>query len=671
MSEVGPLQAGDPQWLNTYRLLGRLGSGGQGTVYLGADPAGQRVAIKVLHSRLAGKTRARERFLREVTAARAVAPFCTAQVLDVDVVGDEPYIVSEYIDGVPLSRLVAEHGPRDAGSVERLAIGTAAALAAIHRAGIVHRDFKPSNVLCGSDGPRVIDFGIARALDLSVSQSTETVGTPAYMSPEQISGQPVGPSSDVFSWAVTMVYAATGAPAFGTDTIAAVFGRILYSEPDLSEITGPLRPLLVSCLNKDAAERPTTTELMLLLVGHDRPQQIARSPSDDVAPSHQTTVTDTVITAPPGSKALPGTGPRRRLMGLGLIAFGLVAILLLVSGWLWHGQQPTTAATRPAGDAFGAPIGRPLTGHTAEVISVAGGTVGHRPVAVSGSFDTTIRVWDVTTARPIGRPLTGHTNAVAAVALTSLGGRPVAISGSDDRTIRLWDLTGERPTRAPIYGPRAAVWVVVPATVGGRPVIVSAGVNGTIETWDPASGTRIGNSITANSDDIGALAVTSLDGRPAVAAPSGNAIRLWDLTTGARVGRPMTGHTGMVMALAAGTLNGHPILVSGGQDHTVRVWDVTSGTEIGAPFTGHTLPVGALAITELDDHPIAISGSDDRTVRVWDLTRGNELGRPFTGHTGPVRSVSTAIHRGHPVALSAGNDKTVRIWGLGPPYPSG
>lgn len=257
-------QLNRPEWIGHYRVLQMLGRGGQGAVYLAMAPNGVRVAVKVLHD-LVDET-ARARFAREVDAARRVATFSTARLLDVSITGQHAYIVSEYVEGPSLEQLVRKHGPRDEDSLTRLALSTAGALAAIHKAGVVHRDFKPSNVLIGPDGPRVIDFGIARALDQMTVTQGKMIGTPPYMSPEQLSGTAVGPASDVFSWAVTMMFAATGRPAFGEDTVPAVFNRVLTFHPDLSPLPPALRTIVGACLHKRPEDRPTASDVMLAIV---------------------------------------------------------------------------------------------------------------------------------------------------------------------------------------------------------------------------------------------------------------------------------------------------------------------------------------------------------------------------------------------------------------------
>jgi serine/threonine protein kinase len=264
MPDAHPLRSGDPERLGAYEVLGRLGEGGQGAVFLGRG-AGEYVAIKLLHSGLTADDSARARFVRELEVAKRVARFCTAQVIDADVAGDQPYIVSEYVPGLSLHKLVSAEGPRGGGALERLAISTLTALTAIHQAGIVHRDFKPHNVMLGPDGPRVIDFGVARAY--AAAGETQNVGTPAYMAPEHFTGGNVGPAADMFAWGTTMAYAANGRPAFGNDEMAAVMHRILTGEPDLGDLPSPLREVVIACLAKDPDQRPTAREAQEMLVG--------------------------------------------------------------------------------------------------------------------------------------------------------------------------------------------------------------------------------------------------------------------------------------------------------------------------------------------------------------------------------------------------------------------
>ncbi|MDA0637935.1 serine/threonine-protein kinase, partial [Nonomuraea sp. MCN248] len=266
---MSELRADDPRRLGAYQLSARLGHGGQGVVYLGHTGQGARVAIKLLHASLSADPVVRRRFLAEIEAVRRVAPFCTAQLLDADLEGDRPYLVSEYVDGVSLREHVADQGPRTGGSLHRLAIGTATALGAIHRAGVVHRDFKPGNVLLSLDGPRVIDFGISRLMDGAATTGKIPIGTPAYLAPERIKGEPAGPPADLYAWALTVAFTATGRHAFTGVTHQEVLARILYGKPDLGTLSGQLRAIVDACLAPDPADRPDAEEVLRRLLGQD------------------------------------------------------------------------------------------------------------------------------------------------------------------------------------------------------------------------------------------------------------------------------------------------------------------------------------------------------------------------------------------------------------------
>jgi eukaryotic-like serine/threonine-protein kinase len=276
-----PLEPGDPIRLGRFELLGRLGEGGQGIVYLGrgTNPGEERVAVKVLRSTVDANVL--ERLARELDAIHQVQPFVTAGVIEASAEGDRRYVVSEFIDGPSLQERVDEQGPLSEGDLQRLAVGTATALTAIHGAGVVHRDFKPANVLLGPDGPRVVDFGIARLTDAATITSG-LIGTPSYVAPEQLAGQRPTSAVDIFAWAVTMIYAATGHLAFGADSVPAVMHRIMYEEPDVTALPPSLRAVVLECLDKDPARRPSARDLLLRLVDPSAPRTPAGPPADDL-----------------------------------------------------------------------------------------------------------------------------------------------------------------------------------------------------------------------------------------------------------------------------------------------------------------------------------------------------------------------------------------------------
>jgi serine/threonine protein kinase len=306
--QADALRPGDPKRLGSYELLGRLGDGGQGIVFLGRAENGTDVAIKLLHRELTADDMARTRFLREIEFAKQVASFCTAQIIDADIEGERPYLVSEYVPGPSVLQLVQTEGPISGGALDRLAIGTATALVAIHQAGVIHRDFKPANVLIGPGGPRVIDFGIARVFDSNNTMTSRVIGTPAFMSPEQMRGREFGKQADIFCWAATMMYAATGRPPFGNDSIPAVIQRALNDEPELGDIAEPLRGLVVDCLAKNPADRPTARQLLMRLLGQeDAVIGPAAAPPANADPA-AILVKIAEATARPSPDAQPGAG---------------------------------------------------------------------------------------------------------------------------------------------------------------------------------------------------------------------------------------------------------------------------------------------------------------------------------------------------------------------------
>ncbi|GGS66862.1 hypothetical protein GCM10010156_27170 [Planobispora rosea] len=339
MPETAPLRPGDPPRLGDYELKGRLGEGGQGVVYLGESEKGERAAIKLLHVRFTGMAHARSRFARELAAARRVEAFCTARVLDADLDGETPYIASELIDGPSLRQVVERDGPLTGEALEKLAIGTITALAAIHHAGIAHRDFKPDNVLLATDGPRVVDFGIAKIIDESGTITTRAVGTPAYMAPEQIAGEEVGCPADVFAWGSTMVFTATGQAPFAKETIVATLNRVVNHEPDLSALPEDLRPVVAACLAKDQARRPTADEVLRRLLGH--PAQDAEVSDEVLAEGVQAATVDLTQADRPGRAA----GRRWPALAGGVAAVGLAAAFAFVQLGPTFGDGVTASPT--------------------------------------------------------------------------------------------------------------------------------------------------------------------------------------------------------------------------------------------------------------------------------------------------------------------------------------
>ena len=263
VASVEPLAEDDPRQVGGFRLQARLGAGGMGRVYLGYSPGGRPVAVKVVHPELARDPEFMQRFRREVAAAQAVSGAYTAAVVSAGPGDSPPWLATAYVPGPPLVDLVAMVGPLPVEAVWRLAGGLAEALQAIHAQGLVHRDLKPGNILVAADGPRVIDFGISRTTSGTVVTATQvTVGTPAYMSPEQAQGFPVGPASDIFSLGSVLAFAATGVSPFGGGEAFSIGFRVVHGEADLARVPAALRPVIDACLAKDPDARPAVGRLM-------------------------------------------------------------------------------------------------------------------------------------------------------------------------------------------------------------------------------------------------------------------------------------------------------------------------------------------------------------------------------------------------------------------------
>ncbi|MGH3218220.1 MAG: serine/threonine-protein kinase, partial [Streptosporangiaceae bacterium] len=293
-----PLLASDPTQVGRYRLTARLGAGGMGVVYLGAAEDGTPVAVKLLRPELADDPEFRTRFNREVSALTRVMGVCTVRVIEADTESRQPFLVTEYADGPTLSEYVATFGPPPQDMLFGLATGLAEALTAIHGIGIVHRDLKPSNVLLTRSGPKVIDFGIAHTFEAtSLTVAGMTVGSAGFMAPEQVMGH-AGTAADVFCWALTIAYAASGRSPFGAGAPDAIMFRILHADPDISAVPERIRPQVTSALAKDPHNRPTARDLLAKL-------------TDTTSPNRSANATKTILseTWRPPPRQSPSQGP--------------------------------------------------------------------------------------------------------------------------------------------------------------------------------------------------------------------------------------------------------------------------------------------------------------------------------------------------------------------------
>lgn len=337
----------DPRAIGRYRLSGRLGAGAMGRVYLGETADGRRVAIKVVRAELADDTDFRRRFRQEVDAVRRVRGPHTAGLVDADPTATQPWLATEYLPGPSLDAVIRRVGGLPVAEVCRVVAGIARALAGIHAAGVVHRDLKPSNVVLTPDGPRVIDFGIARAADATALTATGiAIGTPSYMAPEQIEGGPVGPATDVFALGVLATFLATGKTPFGEGHSAAIMYRITHGRPNLNGVGDRLRPLVEECLNKNPTQRPAPEEIARRCHALSDPNP-AR-PATRTASANATTPLTRPLTS---QRAAPdrGAGPKpRRERRWTRRALAIAATIILVAGGL-------AVVLWPDGDSSGQP----------------------------------------------------------------------------------------------------------------------------------------------------------------------------------------------------------------------------------------------------------------------------------------------------------------------------
>lgn len=334
-------EAAHPKRVGRYRILSELGSGGMGIVYLAEARTGDRVALKVIRPDLARSEEFRERFAREAKAASAITGACTARVVDVDTDGRTPFIATEFIDGLTLEGFVSHHGPLEGDQLRMFALALAEALASIHRGGLIHRDLKPTNVLLSETGPRVIDFGIAKAVEeTSFTGTGVSLGTPAWMAPEQARGQRATAAADVFGWGCLVSYAASGNPPFGYGSPDAMLYRVVHEEPDVPSLPGDLDHLVSRSLAKDPSQRPSTADVVGTLLSDQTVTNVDRTVSNRVA--------DTVAETWHVPDSFGGSPVKHRRRPLIVAAALSLLVLLAVAAYVVAGALDREPALRPA-----------------------------------------------------------------------------------------------------------------------------------------------------------------------------------------------------------------------------------------------------------------------------------------------------------------------------------
>jgi protein kinase-like protein/Kelch motif protein len=623
------LQPADPEAIGPYRLLGQLGSGGMGQVFLGLSAGGRLVAVKVIRAELAADPEFRARFRREIAAARKVSGLFTAAVVDADVDGPVPWLATAYVVGPSLAQAVADHGPLPAASVLALAAGLAESLTAIHAAGVVHRDLKPSNVLLAEDGPRVIDFGISHAAEAtSLTRTGLVMGSAGFMSPEQAEGGDVGPPSDVFSLGAVLVFAAKGEGPFGTGSTAALVYRVVHGAANLDGVPGEVRPLAERCLAKDPGERPTAGDLLaeagggqlaagwlpaslaVVLGGYAPPRPPAEAavavPSSSGAiggqradavswPPTATTVTSGWTTAREAAPAKPGdpaAGSRRENRRLAWMAAGVAtiiaasaaaAIVMSSAG----GSRSRVAASHPAEpvSARWQFTGSLATGHSnARFVQLPhGGVLAISGATASGALAPTAEIYD---------PGTGHWTQAGTLNDARVAfGQPSVLPDGDVLVAGGTNVDVIDYATAELYNPATNRWTFtgslntarrydVQVELANGEVLVATGSHGpptctrylsSAELYNPATGqwTYTGSTLVPRES---ATAIRLADGRVLLAGGyngGGSACTDTD-PVDSEIYNPATGQWSFAANLPHGWLGGAMVLLP---DHRVLMVD--------------------------------------------------------------------------------------------------
>jgi hypothetical protein len=646
------LEAGDPSQVGSFRLLGRLGEGGMGRVFLGASPGGRKVAIKVVRAQYSNDAEFRRRFAREVAAARQVGGFHTALVVDADPTADPPWMATSYIPGPSLADAVAQHGPLREAEVRELGAALAEGLAAIHACGLIHRDLKPSNIILADDGARIIDFGIARGADATaLTGSHAVIGTLRYMSPEQLHGQDLTPPSDVFALGAVLAYAATGHDPFEAPTIPAVINHILNDPPNLGPLTGDVGEIIRACLAKEPGDRPNPREILARFMPPEAPHDptvaatlervpatipasephpvAAREPERPAArePMQDSTASAGIDIArrpvePPGARTQDAIAPaselprrkyRRRTV---LIAAGTCAAIALATLTALHldrhpaNSPPATpghpATSRPAAGTY------PETGSLAATL-IHPANVGFGSAAISSggilaaiNASSHIYLWSTATGKPIKTLTDPNSQGVLSVAF---GPGDTLAAADANRNIYLWNVaTGKSAVIVTLPAASSPAWLAF-----GPGDTLAALVGSGVFVWNTATGRQTAAFFADSEASPVSIAFEAHD-TLATADQAGN-VYLFNPGTGKRTASLTLPVNGVVSA----AFGPDGILATTIGNRTVDLWNTATRTLVGALTGPAGSTVQSLAFGPSGTVLAAVNGNGD--VYLWHITQ--------------------------------------------------
>ena len=691
---VASLKAGDPSQVGGYRLLSRLGGGGMGQVFLGESRGGRKVAVKLIRPEYADDQDFRLRFAREVAAARKVGGFHTALVVDADPDADPPWMVTTYIPGPSLAEAVAERGPVPPAAVCELGAALAEGLAAIHDCDLIHRDLKPANVILAADGPRIIDFGIARSASATtITVTGATIGTVQYMSPEHLGAGEIGYESDIFSLGALLVFAATGRGPFDAAESSMVIGRILTQLPNLGGLTGSLREVIGACLAKEPAKRPTTDDLLAYFSKVKNPpahppahpaatERDRRQPEDDQpgpASDHGRTATAT-SPSPAQRPALVAAAPPldAHAADISLMSFSPDGRLLATAAVDWTICLWDTTTWRPVAPLISQDLPSDIF---VRGFSQLAFTPDSRTLLATRAFESAIWRWDTRSGQLTGTPLRPEPWAAAGdrfslAPLLSPDGR-FGLSYQSENAVLLDISTGKSAVLPPAFRERIFFFKDASFSLdGGLVAVVDASQR--VHLWKtgtreragvlrlpdgprPDQGQRIRQ--VAISSDV--AIVISDAGRD----DSGHALHQWDLASGGQPVGPQrldTGHVGRFTRLdlspdgrTFATRAGRgPSAASSGEGFTVSVWDSAKRTRANLP--AEVYETSKLAFSP-DGRLLVTTTLGD--LSLWDIGGAQPalVASRRTAHSGKLTDVAFS-----PVSrlLVATEGKLARVWRL-------